>query len=254
MRQSPDRGERRPGDGGLRSDGQSARDGRADPERRQRRAALELGRDDVAAGSGARPSPPGDGLSAEADGRDCGDARQHGRRGPPARGRNAGGNRGHLQGFGARIRGRRRLVPGLLAGKEYRSFMLDEGEVFQVWSGGDGQDLSGTEISANQPVAVFSGNITTTYGRTGRRRRPVARHGARADATDCTLEPQIRGRRAAAAGQRRATRCSVRRARRCGGSWRRNDDTKVEFTAPIRSRPVHANIDDEGGRGDRVDG
>ena len=45
--------------------------------------------------------------------------------------------------------------------------MLGEGEVFQVWSGGDDQDLSGTEISASQPVAVFSGNITTTYGRTG---------------------------------------------------------------------------------------
>ena len=29
------------------------------------------------------------------------------------------------------------------------------------------QDLSGTEIRATEPVAVFSGNITTTYGRTG---------------------------------------------------------------------------------------
>ena len=52
------------------------------------------------------------------------------------------------------------------AGEDYL-FTLGEGEVFQVWSGGDDQDLSGTEIKASKPVAVFSGNITTTYGRTG---------------------------------------------------------------------------------------
>ena len=56
--------------------------------------------------------------------------------------------------------------PTLAAGVPY-PFKLGEGEVFQVWSGGDEQDLSGTEISASEPVAVFSGNITTTYGRTG---------------------------------------------------------------------------------------
>jgi hypothetical protein len=43
---------------------------------------------------------------------------------------------------------------------------LDDGEVFQAWSGDDKQDLSGTEIRATAPVAVFSGNIATTYGRT----------------------------------------------------------------------------------------
>ena len=45
-------------------------------------------------------------------------------------------------------------------------FDLGEGDVFQAWSGGDKQDLSGSEIFADQPVAVFSGNITTTYGKT----------------------------------------------------------------------------------------
>jgi hypothetical protein len=45
------------------------------------------------------------------------------------------------------------------------TFPLGEGEVFQAWTGNEGDDLSGTEISANFPVAVFSGNITTTYGR-----------------------------------------------------------------------------------------
>jgi hypothetical protein len=43
---------------------------------------------------------------------------------------------------------------------------LEDGEVFQAFSGDDKQDLSGTEIRATQPIAVFSGNIATTYGKT----------------------------------------------------------------------------------------
>jgi hypothetical protein len=43
---------------------------------------------------------------------------------------------------------------------------IGEGDVFQIWSGAEGEDLSGTEIKADQPVAVFSGNIVTTYGQT----------------------------------------------------------------------------------------
>jgi hypothetical protein len=42
---------------------------------------------------------------------------------------------------------------------------LGEGDVFQLYSAGEGADLSGTDIVANLPVAVFSGNMTTTYGR-----------------------------------------------------------------------------------------
>jgi hypothetical protein len=45
-------------------------------------------------------------------------------------------------------------------------FPLGDGEVFQVLSANPGDDLSGTEITTSQPVAVFSGNMTTTYRRT----------------------------------------------------------------------------------------
>jgi hypothetical protein len=42
---------------------------------------------------------------------------------------------------------------------------LDDGDLYQVYSSLEGQDLSGSEISANRPIAVFSGNIFTSYGR-----------------------------------------------------------------------------------------
>lgn len=45
-------------------------------------------------------------------------------------------------------------------------FELNDGEVYQLWTGNPGDDLSGTEITTSLPVAVFSGNITTTYART----------------------------------------------------------------------------------------
>jgi hypothetical protein len=41
---------------------------------------------------------------------------------------------------------------------------LDEGDLFTLYSDRDGADLTGTEIVSDQPVAVFSGNISTTYG------------------------------------------------------------------------------------------
>jgi hypothetical protein len=41
---------------------------------------------------------------------------------------------------------------------------LEDGDLFQLYSGKDGADLSGTEIAADKPIAVFSGNISTTYG------------------------------------------------------------------------------------------
>jgi hypothetical protein len=43
-------------------------------------------------------------------------------------------------------------------------FTLDEGDLFTLFSNRDGADLSGTEISSDLPLAVFSGNISTTYG------------------------------------------------------------------------------------------
>jgi IgGFc binding protein len=41
---------------------------------------------------------------------------------------------------------------------------LDDGDVYTLYSTRDGSDLSGSEIAADHPVAVFSGNISTTYG------------------------------------------------------------------------------------------
>ena len=41
--------------------------------------------------------------------------------------------------------------------------VLDDGDLFTLFSGRDGADLTGTEVSADEPVAVFSGNISTTY-------------------------------------------------------------------------------------------
>lgn len=53
--------------------------------------------------------------------------------------------------------------PDIPAGGPYR-VMLDDGDVFQIYSGAIGEDLTGAEVSATAPVAVFAGNISTTYG------------------------------------------------------------------------------------------
>jgi hypothetical protein len=45
--------------------------------------------------------------------------------------------------------------------------VLDEGDYEQIYTSRDGDDLTGTEIVADKAVAVFSGNIATTYGQTG---------------------------------------------------------------------------------------
>lgn len=52
---------------------------------------------------------------------------------------------------------------GLAAGEDY-PVLLDDGDVFQIYSGADGEDLTGCQVTAGQPIAVFSGNISTTYG------------------------------------------------------------------------------------------
>jgi hypothetical protein len=44
---------------------------------------------------------------------------------------------------------------------------LAEGDYQQIYTSHDGADLTGTEIVADKPVAVFSGNISTTYGEAG---------------------------------------------------------------------------------------
>jgi hypothetical protein len=45
------------------------------------------------------------------------------------------------------------------------NLLLDDGDVYQVFSIADGDDLTGSRLTSNKPIAVFSGNITTMYGR-----------------------------------------------------------------------------------------
>jgi IgGFc binding protein len=44
------------------------------------------------------------------------------------------------------------------------SLTIDDGDVVQIYTGAEGEDLTGSTVTADQPVAVFSGNISTTYG------------------------------------------------------------------------------------------
>ena len=53
-------------------------------------------------------------------------------------------------------------VPG--ASPDDLDLQLNEGDVWQVFSDTPGGDLSGTVITADHPVEVFSGNVFTTYG------------------------------------------------------------------------------------------
>jgi hypothetical protein len=45
------------------------------------------------------------------------------------------------------------------------AMLLDEGDVYQLYSLNEGDDLSGSTVVASKPVVVFSGNISTSYGR-----------------------------------------------------------------------------------------
>jgi hypothetical protein len=49
------------------------------------------------------------------------------------------------------------------------SITLGDGDVYQLYSAEEGSDLTGTEIVADAPVAVFSGNMTTSYGANNKR-------------------------------------------------------------------------------------
>ena len=55
------------------------------------------------------------------------------------------------------------VVGNIPAGGQYE-LMLDDGDVFQIYSGAMGEDLTGAEVWASSKVAVFAGNISTTYG------------------------------------------------------------------------------------------
>jgi hypothetical protein len=41
---------------------------------------------------------------------------------------------------------------------------LNDGDAFQIYTGAANEDLTGSSVTAGQPIAVFSGNISTTYG------------------------------------------------------------------------------------------
>jgi hypothetical protein len=129
-------------------------------------------------------------------------------------------------------------IAGLSAGEE-SSFMLGEGEVFQAWSAGEDQDLSGTEIRATKPVAVFSGNITTTYGRTGTDvQSPDMVHEQMPPTAHWSFKY------VAAALPPQANTCDTLLGHAGASLWRilaATDDTEVKFTSPDPSRPVHAN-------------
>ena len=74
----------------------------------------------------------------------------------------AGGHRGHA----ARDGGAPRPDGGgRSAGQLDDSVELGDGDVLQVCSTEAAADLSGTDMVWNLPVAVFSGNVTTSYGR-----------------------------------------------------------------------------------------
>ena len=44
-------------------------------------------------------------------------------------------------------------------------WLASDGDLYQIQSESDSGDLSGTTIFGDKPVAVFSGNVTTTYGK-----------------------------------------------------------------------------------------
>jgi len=50
------------------------------------------------------------------------------------------------------------------AGDSY-TVSLDDGDVFQLFTADETADLTGSQIMADRPVALFSGNVSTTYGR-----------------------------------------------------------------------------------------
>jgi IgGFc binding protein len=57
--------------------------------------------------------------------------------------------------------------PGIIIGSPpggYAAPAMNEGDVLQIFSTAPDGDLTGSHISADVPIAVFSGNIYTTYG------------------------------------------------------------------------------------------
>jgi hypothetical protein len=108
--------------------------------------------------------------------------------------------------------------------------VLDDGDVLQILSDAEGGDLSGTEIEADGRVAVFSGNVSTTYGTTA----------SGINSPDMTLEqmPPIRAwstTYVAAEVPPQANTCDSVLGASGASVWRivaTETDTRVNFTAP----------------------
>lgn len=55
------------------------------------------------------------------------------------------------------------IVPATDPGGSFKA-MLDDGDVLQVYTDREGDELTGTRVEADKPLAVFSGNFGTSYG------------------------------------------------------------------------------------------
>lgn len=55
-------------------------------------------------------------------------------------------------------------APSTAPGQSF-NLLLHDGDIYQIYSSADADDLSGSVITATKPIAVFSGNISTMYGR-----------------------------------------------------------------------------------------
>jgi hypothetical protein len=136
-------------------------------------------------------------------------------------------------------------VPSLDAGSSDAAdagseFMIGDGDVLQVWTDRDGADLSGSEIVTTHPVAVFSGNITTTYGKTA--------PGIHSPDMAHEQMPPVYAwshKYVAAALPPQAGVCDPLIGPPGASIWRllaANADTRVEFTGPDGTPPVHGAV------------
>ncbi len=147
---------------------------------------------------------------------------------------------GTQAGTGVIVRPSTSAVVGLPDGGAQAEFMIGDGDVFQAWTDGDGVDLSGSEIVTTHPVAVFSGNIATTYGKTA-----PGIHSA--DMAHEQMPPVYAWslKYVAAALPPQAGVCDPLIGPPGTSVWRllaANDLTDVEFTGPDGVPPVHENL------------
>jgi hypothetical protein len=132
------------------------------------------------------------------------------------------------------------VVGGPVAPDAGAELMIGDGDVLQAWTDRDGADLSGTEIVTTHPVAVFSGNITTTYGKTA-----AGIHSP--DMAHEQLPPvYIWSRKyVAAALPPQAGVCDPLLGPPGASIWRllaAYPGTRVEFTGPAGTPPVHGPV------------